>query len=62
VWLAGSAARQAYPNHLIKVVVSSVAVGLADIVARAIGDKLSINLKQPVVIENRSGAGGSIGT
>jgi tripartite-type tricarboxylate transporter receptor subunit TctC len=62
VWSAGSAAPQAYPNRLIKVVVASVAGGLADIVARAIGDKLSINLKQPVVIENHPGAGGNIGT
>jgi tripartite-type tricarboxylate transporter receptor subunit TctC len=42
-------------------VVSSEAGGPADIVARAIGDKASISLKQPVVIENRPGAGGNIG-
>ena len=36
--------------------------GPLDIVARAIADKLSISLKQPIVIENRPGAGGNIGT
>ena len=61
-WSVGSAAPQAYPNRLIKLVVPSVAGGPADIVARAIGDKLAISLKQPVVIENRPGAGGNIGT
>lgn len=61
-WSVGPAASQAYPNRPIKLVVSSVAGGPADTTARTIGDKLSVRLKQPVVIENRAGAGGNIGT
>jgi tripartite-type tricarboxylate transporter receptor subunit TctC len=56
------AAAEAYPNRLIKFVVPFVAGGPLDITARAIADKLSISLKQPIVIENRPGAGGNIGT
>src|SRR5262245_65938550 len=54
-------AAQSYPNRVVKLVVASVAGSPADIVARAIGDKLSTSLKQTVVIENRTGAGGNIG-
>jgi tripartite-type tricarboxylate transporter receptor subunit TctC len=61
VWSEGAVA-QAYPNRLIKLVVPYVAGGPSDMVARAIADKLSLSLRQPVVIENRPGAGGSIGT
>jgi tripartite-type tricarboxylate transporter receptor subunit TctC len=53
---------QPYPNRPIKLVVPYVAGGPSDMVARAIADKLSISLKQPLVIENRPGAGGNIGT
>ena len=60
--LAGAAVEQPYPNRTIKLVVPYVAGGPTDIVARAIADKLSISLKRPIVIENRPGAGGNIGT
>ena len=53
---------QPYPNRPIKLVVPYVAGGPSDMVARAIADKLSISLKQALVIENRPGAGGNIGT
>jgi tripartite-type tricarboxylate transporter receptor subunit TctC len=58
----GSAVAQGYPNRPIKLVVPSTAGSPSDIVARVIGDKLSLSLKQPFVIENRPGAGGNIGT
>ena len=57
-----SVVAQGYPNRLIKLVVPYVAGGPSDIVARTVADKLSISLKRPIVIENRVGAGGNIGT
>jgi len=50
-----------WPDRPIKFVVAFDAGGTVDIVARIIGDKLSKELGQPVVIENRPGAGGNIG-
>jgi tripartite-type tricarboxylate transporter receptor subunit TctC len=61
-WLIAAAPAENYPSRLIKVIVPFVAGSPVDIVARAIGDKLSISLRQPLVIENRPGAGGNIGT
>src|SRR5262245_32323987 len=60
--LVRETAAQSYPNRTIKLVVSSVAGSPADIVARTIGEKMSISLKQTIVIENRPGAGGNTGT
>jgi tripartite-type tricarboxylate transporter receptor subunit TctC len=48
-----------YPNHPIQLVVTVPPGGAADIVARIIGAKLSDALGQPVVINNRGGAGGT---
>src|SRR5205823_6283761 len=55
------ATEQSYPNRLIKIIYSEVAGGPSDIITRAIADKMSISLKQPIVIENRPGAGGNVG-
>jgi tripartite-type tricarboxylate transporter receptor subunit TctC len=52
---------QTYPTRPIKFIVPFTPGSGTDIVARAVGDKLSQALGQPVVIENRPGAGGSIG-
>ena len=53
---------QAYPNKPIRIVVPYPAGGGTDIAARWIGQKLSEQLKQPVIIDNRPGANGNIGT
>ncbi len=51
-----------YPAKAIRIIVPFPPGGTNDIVARAIGDRLSRVLKQQVIIENRGGAGGLIGT
>lgn len=56
------AAMAAYPDKPIRLIVPFPAGGNADIVARSIGNDLSKNLGVPVVIENRGGAGGVIGS
>ena len=60
VW-SFAAAQHPYPNRPIKVIYSEVAGGPTDIVTRAITEKMSISLKQPIIIENRPGAGGNVG-
>lgn len=56
----GGAAAQTYPASKITLVVAFAPGGVADTVARFIGQGLSERLKQNVVVENRGGAGGNI--
>lgn len=59
--LLSSAARAAFPERFVRFIVPFAAGGNADTVARLVGQGMTETLGQPVVVENRPGAGGSIG-
>ena len=59
--LSGEGHAQTWPTRPIQILVPYGAGGTADILTRIVGDKLSAALGQPVVIDNRPGAGGHIG-
>src|SRR6266566_8037657 len=61
VWLLAAAAQAQYPAKPIRMIVPWPAGGTVDGVARVIGPTLSAGLGRPVVVENKAGAGGSIG-
>lgn len=58
----GSIFAQSYPNKPVKIVVPFAPGGFTDVVARIIGQKLSIAMGQSFIIENKAGAGSTIGT
>ena len=58
---ATSAQAQGYPDRPIRLIAPFPAGGLADVLARAVGDEMSKSLGQPVIVENRAGAGGNTG-
>jgi tripartite-type tricarboxylate transporter receptor subunit TctC len=57
-----SVVAQSYPNKPIKLIVPFAPGGFTDVVARILGQKLSVSLGQAFVIENKAGAGSTIGT
>ena len=58
---AGPAAAQNWPTQPVKIVVPAPAGSSLDIIARLLGDKLKDRWGQPVVVENKAGAGGMLG-
>jgi tripartite-type tricarboxylate transporter receptor subunit TctC len=63
MWAASSHAQTTdWPTRTIKMIVPFGPGSTPDILARLVADKMSQNLKQSVIVENRAGAGGNIGT
>ena len=58
--LSASAGAQDYPAKLVKIVVPFGAGGVADLTVRLVAQKMSASMKQPIIIENRPGAGGIV--
>jgi tripartite-type tricarboxylate transporter receptor subunit TctC len=64
LWLAGTSGPMAqdYPTHTIKIIVPTGVGGITDLLAQMVGKSISDQFGQPVIIDNRPGAGGTIGT
>jgi tripartite-type tricarboxylate transporter receptor subunit TctC len=60
--VAAAGAQDAYPSRQLKIIVPFAAGGPTDLVARVLGEAMSQDLKQPVVVENRPGANGNVAT
>ncbi|TFZ04572.1 Bug family tripartite tricarboxylate transporter substrate binding protein [Ramlibacter rhizophilus] len=62
VFASSQAAAQEWPTKPVKILFGFPAASATDVIARAVGQKLSEKWGQPVVIENRPGAGGNLGS
>ena len=62
LYTACALAQQAWPNRPLRLIVPLAPGGTTDILARTMGPLLTVGLGQPVVVENRGGAGGVVGT
>jgi len=60
-WALPAAAQDAWPARPVRFIVPFAAGGSTDVIARMVGQKLSVRWGQAVLIENRTGAGGNIG-
>jgi tripartite-type tricarboxylate transporter receptor subunit TctC len=54
-------AQTTFPNHAVRIIVPFPGGGINDVLARIVGEKLQARWRQPIVIENKTGAGGNIG-
>ena len=62
LWIAGAALAQPYPDKPVRFVVPYPPGGGTDVIARIVQERFQAALGQPVMIENRGGAAGSLGT
>ena len=62
ICLAGAALAQSYPSRAIKIIVPTPAGGPVDVMARLVANHLSAKIGQSVVVDNRPGAGNTIGS
>jgi tripartite-type tricarboxylate transporter receptor subunit TctC len=62
LWPLAQASEEAFPTRPVKLVVAYPPGGTTDVLARVLATKLGERWKQPVIVENRAGAGGNIGT
>jgi len=60
VLASGEAWAQAWPTRPVRAIVAFSAGGIVDVMARVVCDQLSTRFRQPVVVENRAGAGTAI--
>jgi tripartite-type tricarboxylate transporter receptor subunit TctC len=58
---AGHAHADAYPAKQVRIIVPFPAGGTADVLCRLVGERLSAAWNQPVIVDNRAGAGGNVG-
>src|SRR3954469_17674598 len=61
IFVSAAGAQEAYPSRPVRIILPFAPGGGTDILGRVIAERLSANLGQPVVIENRGGAGGNVG-
>src|SRR5262245_16429303 len=62
IFSGGTAQAQTYPSRPITVIIPFAGGSASDVVSRILLDKMSKNMGQPIVVENRPGAGGNSGT
>lgn len=62
LWTASARAADPYPTRVIAIVVPQAPGGANDVIGRTLAQKLATTIGSPVIVENRQGAGGNVGT